>query len=102
MTAVTSSDVPWSKITTVEQLHVWTTTILNDLNTPAKAFQERPGVSEVAIQAGTAQFYEGGDAGWYYQARTTIKLSSTWQRVGQAYRSAQELSATTIPAEYRT
>lgn len=102
MTAVSSSDIPWAKITTLEQLHVWCATVLNDLNTPAKTFQERPGSSEVAIQAGTTQFYEGVDAGWYYQSRTTVKLASTWQRAGQAYRSAQELSTATIPTEYRT
>lgn len=102
MTAISSADIPWSEINTVEKLAVWCSTVLNDLNTPTKTFQERPGVLEVAVQAGTTQFYEGPDAGWYYQNRITIKLAPTWQRQGQAYLSAMELSTATIPTEYRT
>jgi hypothetical protein len=100
MTALAiATDIP-SQIVTVEQLHSWSGLLLANIN-PALTAIEGAGYSERTSQASI--YYIQADNRYRLISRQSIAFSPNYLAGGsKLWMFAQDLSATAIPAVFRT
>lgn len=101
MTAFTPSDIP-SEINTVEKLEAWASTLLSNLNPDQTAVETTGSLTRTAS---SAPFYitASDPATWRNISRVSVPLSKDWQGGGnQIWNYVQELSATPIPASFKS
>lgn len=100
MTAFVKADLPDS-INTVEKLAVWAETLLQHLN-PELTVIEASGGLDRAVLSQPWFITASAPPTWRVISRSSIQLTSTWQRGGKIWNFATELSATAIPSEFKT
>lgn len=100
MVALTKADIP-DGINTVEKLEVWCATILQHL-TPELTVVEASGGLDRAILSQPWFITATNPPTWRVISRSSIQLSSSWQRGGKIWNFAQELSSAAIPSEFKS
>lgn len=100
MTAFSTGDLPTS-ITTVEQLLVWASTVLNDLY-PSTTVVEAVGQSQRVIESGPFYITASDPNTWRLITRSSIALAPQWRRTAKLWQHAQEIGTTAIPSEYKS
>lgn len=101
MTAFATTDLP-STVNTVEKLAVWTQMLLNHLNPNATAI-EAPGTAIRVATSGLFYIVDSDPATWRHVGRNSIALNANWQRgEGKVWTFANDISATAIPAEFKS
>lgn len=100
MTALTKADIPDS-INTVEKLALWCETLLQHLN-PDVTVIEASGGADRAVISQPWFITATNPPTWRVISRTSLAVSSTWQRGGKIWNFAQELSSAAIPSEFKT
>lgn len=98
MTAITGAQVP-SSITTVEQMHAWTGTILNDLYLAQTAIEDTGTAARVAQQSAFLVTATQTPQ-WRLVNRTSLALNANWRRSGRLWLSVATLGNSAIPSEY--
>lgn len=100
MSAFSPADLPDS-INTVEKLHLWTSTLLQHLNSEVTAL-EVGGSLDRAIFSQPWYITAGSTPTWRVITRSSILVSPNWQRGGKIWTFAQELGSATIPSEFKS
>lgn len=100
MVAFTRTDIP-DGVNTLEKLAVWVDTLLQHLHPEVTAIEAAGGSDRVAI---SQPWYisASNPPAWRVISRSSIAISSNWQRGGKIWNFAQDLSSATIPGEFRT
>jgi hypothetical protein len=98
MTAFNVSQIP-ADINTIEQLHVWTSTILSDLY-PTQTAVEDTGTAVRVANSSPYYVSSSSPPGWRLISRSSIPLAGTWRRSGQVWDHAQDLGTLPVPAEF--
>lgn len=100
MVAFVRTDIPDS-VNTVEKLAVWAETLLQHLHPELTAIEAAGALDRVAISQPWFISVSSPPT-WRVISRTSIALNANWQRGGKIWTFAQELSAATIPSEFKT
>uniref|UniRef100_A0A832M257 Uncharacterized protein n=1 Tax=Oscillatoriales cyanobacterium SpSt-402 TaxID=2282168 RepID=A0A832M257_9CYAN len=101
MTAFVPSDIPAS-VNTVEELAIWSLTILNELF-PNVTVTEAPGRSNRAAECSPFYLDSATPPGWYTIGRLVVPMQSTWrQSANKPWATINELGTTAIPAGYKS
>ncbi len=99
MTAFNPSQIP-AGISTLEQLHVWSGTILNDLYPTLTAIEDTNIASRVAQ---SSPFFVDATTPvtWRVISRTSLPLNVNWRRAKSGlWLSVQEIGTIVIPSDY--
>lgn len=105
MTLFLRTQIP-DEIQTIEQLHIWTSEILNNLYPNLSCVvQINPQTGEdikgVRIEANKAYYTAPEVPTWRYLNRTELDISSNHQRYGHIWEHAIALGDLPIPSEMR-
>ncbi len=101
MVAFQPTDLP-SSVNTVEKVQVWAATVLQHLH-PELTVIEAPGQNQLAVTAQPYWISVSDPPTWRYVSRTSIALSSNWQRgASKLWTHAQDLSNQAIPSEFKS
>lgn len=98
MVAFVRTDIP-DGVNTVEKLAVWVNTLLQHLH-PEQMVIEAAGGSDRACISQPWYIPASNPPTWRVISRTSIAISSNWQRGGKIWVNAQELSGSIIPTEF--
>jgi hypothetical protein len=101
MVAFATTDLP-SSINTVEKLHLWSATVLQNLH-PTTTAIEAAGNAQLVITAAPFWITASDPATWRYISRSSIGLNSNWQRgTGKIWTFANDISGQAIPTEFKS
>ncbi len=101
MTAFNTSLLPAS-ITTVEELAVWSLSVLSELN-PSLSIIESPGRAVRQVELAPFWLESAATPSWAWIGRLVITMPATWrQGTARPWDGVQELSVAAIPTGYRT
>lgn len=99
MTAFSPADIPAS-VNTLEELVVWSATILNELY-PDSSVSESIGRSNRAVDCAPFYVDAANPPGWYTIGRFTLLMTATWRQSGKPWSQVQEIGQLAIPANYK-
>lgn len=105
MTLFLRTQIP-DEIQTIEQLHIWTSEILNNLYPNLNCVEQiNPETGEnikaVRIE-GNKYYYTAPEIPtWRYLSRASIDISSDHQRFGKIWEHARDFGGSAIPPEMR-
>lgn len=101
MSAFNPNQLP-ANITTIEQLHVWTATVLHDLYPNITAIED-VGVATRVIQNSPFFVEATNPVTWRLITRTSMPLNTNWRRSKTGiWLHATELGTLPIPTEYQS
>lgn len=98
MTALNRNAIP-NEITTIEQLHAWTSSVLSDTYLTLTAIED----TNVAVRCATsAPYYVTATQtpSWRLISRTSFELNSNWKRNGRIWVNVKELGTTAIASDF--
>ena len=98
MVAFARTDLP-DGINTVEKLSVWVNTLMQHLH-PELTVIEAAGGSDRACISQPWYIPASNPPTWRVISRSSIAVSSNWQRGGKLWMFAQELSSAVTPSEF--
>jgi hypothetical protein len=100
MVAFSRNDLPDS-VNSVEKLIVWAETLLQNLCPEVTAIEVSGSVDRIAISQ--PWFIQAANPPtWRVISRSSIPVSSQWQRSGKLWVHAVDVSAASIPAEFKS
>lgn len=98
MTAINSAQIP-NTLQTIEQIHAWSGTILNDLYLSQTAVEDT-GTAARVIQQSPFLVTATQSPTWRLVTRSSFVLSSNWRRQGRLWLNVSPLGSSAVPAEY--
>jgi len=100
MVAFSRNDLPDS-VNSVEKLIVWAETLLQNLCPEVTAIEVSGSVERISISQ--PWFIQADNPPrWRVISRSSIPVSAQWQRSGKLWTHAVDVSAATIPAEFKS
>lgn len=100
MTAFSTSDIP-AEIDTVEKLHAWSASILNNLYFDTTIAENIGSATRVA-QAAPFEITAADPIQWRFISRCSLPLNKDWQGSDKLYKRVSSLGSASIPDGYKS